>query len=147
MPQCWFNGNIRGIYRKTHLLDHDTVYLPGKDLPVWETPFGTIGIMICADRRWPETPRTLRVRGARLIMNPSYGMHHIDNEWWMRTRSYENEIYICFTHPEVALVTGPCGRIEAKLVSSLPDVLVHDIDMADMPDVMYRHRRPDLYEF
>ena len=140
------SGDIRGIYRKTHLLDHDTVYRPGQDLPVWDTPFGKIGIMICADRRWPETARTLRVRGARLIMNPTYGMHHLDNEWWMRTRSYENEAYICFTHTEVALVTDPGGGIAAKLVSSLPDVLVHDIDISNLPDEMYRHRRPDVYE-
>jgi len=139
-------GTIRGCYRKTHLLDHDTCYLPGDDFPVWETPLATIGIMICADRWWPETARTLKVRGAGIIMNPTYGMWHLDNEWWMRTRSYENELFICFTHPNVALVTGPHGELAAKLVSNVPDVLVHDIDLSLISDVMFEHRRTDIYD-
>jgi len=140
------SGGIRGCYHKTHLLDHDTVYLPGDSLPVWETPFGMLGIMICADRRWPETARTLRIRGAELIMNPTYGMWHLDNEWWMRTRSYENELFICFTHPHVALITGPDGEVAAKLQSNLPDVLVHDIDLSLVRSEMFAHRRPGLYD-
>lgn len=138
-------GDLLGVYHKTHLLDHDLRYLPGQDLPVWETPVGRVGIMICADRRWPETARTLRVRGAELIMNPTYGMWHLDNEWWMRTRSYENECYICFAHPNVSLVTGPKGELAAKLQSNVPDVLVHDVDLGDLPNRMFPHRRTDLY--
>jgi len=140
-------GTVLGCYHKTHLLDHDLCYLPGNDFPVFSTSLGRIGIMICADRRWPETARTLKVRGAEIIMNPTYGMWHLDNEWWMRTRSYENELYICFTHPKVALVTNPAGKIDAKLQSNVPDVLVHDIDLAAMPDEMFPHRRTDIYEW
>ena len=139
-------GTLVGCYHKTHLLDHDTVYLPGEKLQVWETSLGKIGIMICADRRWPETARTLRVRGAEVIMNPTYGMWHLDNEWWMRTRSYENEIFICFTHPRVSLITGPRGEVAAKLHSNVPDVLIHDIDLSENGDVMFSHRRPDIYD-
>lgn len=140
------SGDLLGIYHKTHLLDHDERYLPGRELPVWETELGRIGIMICADRRWPETARTLRVRGAELIMTPTYGMAHLDNEWWMRTRSYENELYICFAHPVVSLVTGPRGELAAKLQSNVPDVLIHDVDLAACREVMFSHRRPDLYD-
>ncbi len=140
------DGADIGVYRKTHLLDHDKAYLPGDSLPVFDTPLGRIGIMICADRRWPETARTLKIRGAELIMNPTYGMHHLDNEWWMRTRSYENELFICFAHPEVSLVTGPDGELAAKLSSNVPDVLVHDIDLGEVKDVMFRERRGEVYE-
>jgi len=140
------DGCVIGCYHKIHLLDHDEVYAPGDELPVWETPHGRIGIMICADRRWPETARTLRVRGTELIINPTYGMWHLDNEWWMRTRSYENELFICYTHPRVAFITGPGGEIAAKLMSNLPDVLVHDIDLSAVSDDMFRYRRPDLYD-
>lgn len=140
------SGEILGVYHKTHLLDHDTRYLPGEGLPVWETALGRIGIMICADRRWPETARTLRLRGAEIIMNPTYGMWHLDNEWWMRTRSYENELFICFTHPNVALVTGPKGELAAKLQSNVPDVLIHDIDLAQGLERMVQARRPEIYD-
>ena len=78
-------GELVGIYHKTHIQTHDRQYTPGEALPVWPTPWGPVGIMICADRRWPETARTLRLKGARLILNPTYGMHHEANTWWMRT--------------------------------------------------------------
>ncbi|MFC1737172.1 carbon-nitrogen hydrolase family protein [Candidatus Hydrogenedentota bacterium] len=144
------SGKVLGVYHKTHLHaspkeTHDLRYLPGKALNVWETSLGRIGIMICADRRWPETARTLKVKGAQLIANPTYGMCHLDNEWWMRTRSYENEIYIAFTHPEVSLITGPRGQVDAKLESNMPDILVHDIDLDNLPRDMFPYRRADIY--
>ena len=139
-------GEIVGRYYKTHLQHHDLRYAPGTDLPVFQTELGTIGMMICADRRWPETARTLRLKGAQVIMNPTYGMWHYDNEWWMRTRSYENECFSCFTHPRVSLITGPKGDIIAKLQSSVEDVLVEDIDPTQVTENMLKDRRPDLYE-
>lgn len=139
------SGEIVGKYYKTHLQNHDLRYTPGMDLPVFDTEFGTLGIMICADRRWPETARTLRLKGARLILNPTYGMWHYDNEWWMRTRSYENELYICFTHPNLSLITGPKGEIVAKLQSSVEDVLVEDLDLSQVTSNMIKDRRPELY--
>jgi len=138
-------GDIVGRYYKTHLQHHDLRYMPGMDLSVFQTEHGTIGMMICADRRWPETARTLRLKGAQVIMNPTYGMWHDDNEWWMRTRSYENECFICFTHPQVSLITGPKGDVVAKLQSSIEDVLVEDIDPALVTENMLKDRRPELY--
>lgn len=138
-------GEIIGKYHKTHLQNHDLRFAPGMGLPVFDLDFGRVGMVICADRRWPESIRTLRVKGAELILNPTYGMCHLDNEWWMRTRSYENETFICFTHPGVALITGPKGEISAKLESNLPDVLVHDIDLGRVTTKMLKDRRPDLY--
>jgi predicted amidohydrolase len=139
------DGQEIGRYDKTHLLDHDLRFNEGKKLPVFDTPFGKVGIMICADRRWPETARTLRVQGAQLILNPTYGMKHLKNEWWMRTRSYENECYICFTHPTVSLVTDPKGDIHAKSNSKEPGLLVTDIDLSGIPTKMFDARRPKLY--
>jgi predicted amidohydrolase len=139
------DGRLIGIYDKTHLLDHDLRYDPGRRLPVFETPFGPVGIMICADRRWPETARCLRVQGARLILNPTYGMHHRANAWWMRTRSYENECYICFAHPRLSLVTGPESEVCARRSGSKPGVLLTTLDPGRLPTRMFDARRPDLY--
>lgn len=138
-------GEIIGSYDKTHLLDHDTRFAPGADLPVFPTALGKLGFVICADRRWPETVRVLRVRGAELILIPSYGMHHEANEWWMRTRAYENEVHLAFCHPNVALVCGPRGDILAKLESNVPDILLADLDLSSNLDRMLKHRRPELY--
>ncbi len=139
-------GRLVGIYHKTHLQTHDLQYSPGMDLPVWPTPWGPVGIMICADRRWPETARTLRLKGARFILNPTYGMHHLKNEWWMRTRSYENQCFIAFTHPSVGFVVDPHGDVAAKRNES-PGVLVCEIDLREAKDDNHiRDRRPDLYQ-
>ena len=64
-----------GSYDKTHCQNTDAKYLEGRSLPVFQSDFGTFGVMICADRRWPETVRTLAAKGARVIFNPTYGMH------------------------------------------------------------------------
>lgn len=141
------DGRTIGQYYKTHLQNHDLRFSPGEDLPVFDTRWGKVGVLICADRRWPETARVLRLKGARLILIPSYGMWHIDNEWWMRTRSYENENFLAFVHPNVAFVAGPKGSILAKLQTNIPDMLVCDVDLSKVTsDRHIRDRRPELYK-
>lgn len=104
-------GGLVGMYDKLHLQRHDRKYTPGKHLSVYQSDFGLFGVMICADRRWPETARTLTLQGARVIFNPTYGMHGDLNLCMMRTRSYENGIFIVFTHPGQSLITGPDGAV------------------------------------
>lgn len=139
-------GKIVGTYYKTHLQTHDHRFVRGEDLPVFDLDIGTVGIVICADRRWPESIRTLRLKGAKICLMPTYGMWHEENEWWMRTRSYENQMFVCFTHPNVALITDPGGKVAAKLQSNVPDVLIHEIDLKDASDKNHlSDRRPELY--
>ena len=139
-------GYVVGTYYKTHLQNHDRRFRRGEDLPVFELPFGPVGVVICADRRWPESVRTLRLKGAGICLMPTYGMWHLDNEWWMRTRSYENQMFVCFTHPNVALITDPKGGVAAKLQSNVPDMLVHEIDLNEAGDDNHlANRRPELY--
>jgi len=141
------DGRVVGQYYKTHLQNHDLRFTPGPDLPVFDTAWGKIGALICADRRWPETARVLRLKGARLILVPSYGMWHLDNEWWMRTRSYENENFLAFAHPNVAFITDPKGGVVARLQSNVASLLVADVDLSQVSDKTHiRDRRPELYE-
>ncbi len=142
-------GQRIGLYYKTHLQAHDRQYAPGNELPVWPTPWGPVGIMICADRRWPETARALRLQGARLILNPTYGMSGDLNEAMMRTRSYENQCFIAFTHPRQSLLTDPAGRVVAKHDSEKtdgPSVLVRTIDLSLAKENNHlEDRRPEIY--
>ncbi len=141
------NGKPVGRYYKTHLQAHDLRFSPGTDLPVFETKWGKMGVLICADRRWPETARVLRLRGSRLTLVPSYGMWHIENEWWMRTRAYENENYLAFAHPNVAFVADPKGQIVAKHQSNIPGMLISEVDLAQVTDNKHmKDRRPELYK-
>ncbi|MBI4658999.1 MAG: carbon-nitrogen hydrolase family protein [Verrucomicrobia bacterium] len=144
-------GKRLGVYHKTHLQAHDLQYASGDALPVWPTPWGPVGIMICADRRWPETARALRLQGARLILNPTYGFHNDLNEAMMRTRAYENQCFIAFAHPQQSLVTAPNGKVIAKEnsvdeSSGAPRVMICDIDLSQAKDDNHlRDRRPEIY--
>lgn len=61
-----------GRYRKTHLWDGEKLlYEPGRDLPVFETPLGRIGVLICYDAWFPEAARTLALCGADLLCIPA----------------------------------------------------------------------------
>lgn len=63
---------VVGRYRKTHLWNGEKrLYEPGRDLPVFDTPFGRIGLLICYDVWFPEAARVLAMRGARIICVPS----------------------------------------------------------------------------
>jgi len=130
-------------------------YKPGVELPVFETDFATVGIVICADRRWPENIRVLRLKGAEIILNPTWGWWGEGNTAVMRTRAYENGIPVCFAHPQQALVCLQDGNVGAVLESNRPGVLVHELDLSrnvkakDSPDRADSHpvqnRRPELY--
>jgi len=146
-------GRPVGTYYKTHPA---VFYTPGDSLPVFETDFGCVGIVICADRRWPENIRCLRLKGAEIILNPTWGMRGDLNTAIMRTRAYENGIPVCFAHPHEALICGADGDVAAVSRSNVPSVLIHDLDLAlnirprrtkhvaKGPPI--RNRRPELYE-
>lgn len=143
------SGVLVGTYDKLHLQTHDHKYTPGKHLDVYESDFGTFGVMICADRRWPETARTLTLKGARVIFNPTYGMHGELNLCMMRTRSYENGIYIVFTHPEQALVTNHKGAVVCNNKDDAKTYVITEIDLSKAPANKGGHiidRRPDVYK-
>jgi predicted amidohydrolase len=145
-------GHRIGLYHKTHLQAHDLQYASGQSLPVWPTPWGPVGIMICADRRWPETTRALRLQGAKLILNPTYGFYNDLNEAMMRTRAYENQCFIAFTHPKQSLVTGPNGKVLLKEdgtedEASAAHVAICDVDLTRASDDNHlKDRRPDIYK-
>ncbi len=64
--------NFFGRYRKTHLWDGEKLlYEAGRELPIFETPLGRVGILICYDAWFPEAARTLALRGADLLCIPS----------------------------------------------------------------------------
>ena len=142
-------GALVGMYDKLHLQRHDHKYIPGKSLDVYESDFGLFGVMICADRRWPETARTLTLQGARVIFNPTYGMHGDLNLCMMRTRSYENGIFIVFTHPGQSLITGPNGAVVCNNEDKSQTYTVTEIDLSKALADKSGHivdRRPDVYK-
>ena len=144
-------GQLVGSYDKLHLQKHDHKYRPGNQLDVYESDFGPFGVMICADRRWPETVRTLALKGARVIFNPTYGMHNDLNLALMRTRAYESELFIVFTHPKQTLITDPEGNVVTNDEHVSHRYVVTEIDLAAVdarrasPMGHLKDRRTDVY--
>ncbi|MBI3971245.1 MAG: carbon-nitrogen hydrolase family protein [Chloroflexi bacterium] len=147
------SGAYAGRYRKTHVQSGGDwrFYAPGEELPVFSTPWGPVGVMICYDRQFPEVPRALMRQGARLVLNPSWGMFNELNETMMRTRAYENGLFIVFAHVKGALVLDPRGNV-AERSAPQDEILVHTIDLQQVDEVRRKgrghltdHLRPELY--
>lgn len=62
-----------GVYRKLHLFRREKEFFePGNlGLPVFESPWGKIGMLICFDWMFPEVWRIMALKGVRLVCHPS----------------------------------------------------------------------------
>ena len=92
-------GNVVGVYRKTHLFpwEHKFTKLNlGQDLPVFDTEYGEIGILICQDAMVPEAPRVLTLKGVEVIFVQSRMPGPFLVPWrdTMRVRAIENQVFI-----------------------------------------------------
>lgn len=106
------DGKLVGIYHKQHLGHEKVRNTAGDACPVFDTPYGKMGVMICADRRYPKVTRGLVAAGAEFILVPSGGMWGpAKNDHHVQARSCEGKLPIIFAHPIEWLVTGPDGTI------------------------------------
>jgi predicted amidohydrolase len=66
---------VQGAYRKLHLppwprFTESLCFWPGNELPVWQTRYVTIGVLICYDFYFfPELARIMTLKGAKLLIN------------------------------------------------------------------------------
>jgi len=64
------NGELAGRYIKYHPVDYEMekgVY-PGSEIPVFETDFGKLGILICFDIDWPDIWTEMGNQGAEMVV-------------------------------------------------------------------------------
>ena len=83
-----------GSYRKAHLFDKEKkIFCSGNDpFPVFDIGLAKVGVMICFDWWFPETCRTLALKGAEIIAHPSnLVLPHCPQS--MITRCLENRIF------------------------------------------------------
>jgi len=95
------NGEVEGVYRKIHLWDIERSYFtPGKRFEVFKTKFGKIGLGICYDLEFPESARTLALKGAQIIFyssaQPEPMGNHVDV--YIKSRAGENCLYVCHSN-------------------------------------------------
>ena len=116
------SGKVIGKYDQVHLADNG--WRAGDTLPVFDTPYGRIGIIQNDEGLLPETARVLMLQGADLILwsaaSSNYPLRMI-----ARTRADENKVFIALATPleenvppQTALI-NPAG---AFFATALPDI-------------------------
>ncbi len=146
------DGDIIGKYSKTHFAQGYTInpscYVAGEQYPVFQTPFGKVGLLICYDRQLPEPSRILAVKGAQLLLFPSYGSYTGKDGWntvLMRTRAYENQTPVVFSHPKQNLLLNEDGDIIQ--MSGSGEVSWYDVNTSpERYEGRFRNRRPPTYK-
>ncbi|SLN32790.1 carbon-nitrogen hydrolase family protein [Roseisalinus antarcticus] len=116
------DGGIAARYDKIHMFDvtvsetesyrESAGYRPGDRLELVPTPFGTIGLSICYDLRFPEQYRRLAQAGADILLVPSAFSPVTGAAHWeplLRARAIENGAYVL-----AAAQTGLHESVEGK---------------------------------
>jgi predicted amidohydrolase len=140
-------GELALHYSKSHNADDEPFNTTGTDFPVVETPRGRWGALICYDRQLPETARILAIKGAQLLLVPAWGSYNDMNDAMMRTRAFENGVYVAFVHPNRCLIIDPRGKVVAADSGGEEDEIVMTRIVFDgrVGKAAIRSRKPELY--
>lgn len=156
-----------GIYRKVHLYYRENIFFAPGDLgfPVFDLPFGRVGMMVCFDWFYPESARSLALQGAQVIAHPSnLVLPHCPDA--MITRCLENRIFAAtanrigtedrrgtrFRYIGKSGIVSPRGEVLTRLEEHEPGIAVVEIDPVTANDKrlnefndLFDGRRPDVY--
>ena len=144
------NGETIGRYDKTHVQTGGDVglYDPGDDLPVFETSFGRVGLLICNDRVYAESWRVLMLRGADLVLIPSNGSYNEMNTLRLRVMAMDNGVATAFAHPKRGFIVAPDGSLLDHDGEGARPYAIADLDLSSTArrrEEIRRRRRVDLY--
>ena len=151
-------GQVAGIYHKVQLPNQELSdgIKPGDDLPVFDTDFGRLGMLICHDTTYPEPARALLLGGAEIVAVPIWG----GREVLVRSRAYENGLWLItsgYNYP--CQIISPAGDVIARThpgdgARGERDAIFATLDLArppiqpwygDMRDLQFKERRDELY--
>ncbi len=132
------------FYRKSHLpeLGLDKFVVPGRELPVFETRLGRIGILICFDLRIPEATRVLALAGAQLLVLPTNWPEGavVTSEHICIARAAENRIFVAtcnrvgsengFSFIGNSKIIGVTGKVLAS-AGSEEQCIMAEIDLSE----------------
>ena len=181
------DGSIVAKYRKVHIPGHEHhepdrpfqhaeryYFKPSDDgFGVWKAFGGRIGMMICNDRRWPESYRVMGLQGVEMILcgyntplqyipdpsqDPLQGFH---NALVMQSGAYQNGTFVVGVAKggveegvdslADSSIIAPSGELLAKTVTSDDELVtaVCDLDWClNYKNTLFnfdRYRRPEVY--
>ncbi|TCP40251.1 carbon-nitrogen hydrolase family protein [Rhodovulum marinum] len=168
------DGSIAARYDKIHMFDVQITetesyresegYRPGDRAVVADTPFGTLGLSICYDLRFPHLYRALAHAGAEILTVPAAFSPVTGKAHWetlLRARAIETGCYVlapaqCGLHPATegrprrthghSLAIAPWGEVLADGGDG-PGITYVDIDREEVARARARvpsitHDRP-----
>lgn len=160
---------IIGLYRKVHLYSRETLFFtPGNlGFPVFDLPFGRLGIMICFDWYYPESARTLALKGTQIIAHPSnLVMPHCPDA--MIVRCLENHLFSAtadrvgredrggsdLTYIGTSEIVNPAGEVLIRMDQEEVGLRVVEVDLKtalkkkiNRYNDLIAGRRPGEYEW
>ncbi len=167
------DGACIARHRKTHLFDvcikggqvfrESDNLAPGRDLTLFDTPWGKMGLCVCFDMRFEELARLMALRGAKIIFVPAaFNMTTGPAHWELlfRQRAVDNQLFTVGTSPARdrsagyvawghSIVCDPWGTVVTEL-DEQEAVAVTELDMSRIDAVRQQlpilsARREDLY--
>ena len=150
------DGEVVSTYDKLHMFDVDlpngdryresSLYEPGAEARLVDTPWGKLGLTICYDMRFPQLYRALAKAGADIIAVPAAFTRPTGEAHWevlLRARAIENGLFILAAaqggqHEDGrgtwghSLAIDPWGRILAEAKGDEPSVVIADLNLDDV---------------
>lgn len=121
------DGKEIGKYRKTHLTAEEHRWaVAGDEYPVFDTPFGRIGVMSGYDALFPETSRCLAIAAADIILWPAALREPFERELIAIPRAEDNRVAVVLAnrtdcpYPGGTLVIPPTGFPNWDINESAP---------------------------
>jgi predicted amidohydrolase len=181
------DGRVVATYKKSHIPGHETnepdrpfqhaeryYFEPSPDgFGVWRAFGGLVGMMICNDRRWPESYRVMGLQGVELILcgyntpihyvpDPSQDiLQGFHNALVMQSGAYQNGTWVVGVAKggveegvdslAQSMIVAPSGQIVAQALTSDDELIVArcDLDWCKRYTTTVfdfdHYRRPELY--
>ncbi len=181
------DGTVVAKYRKVHIPGHEThepdrpfqhaeryYFKPSDDgFGVWKSFGGRIGMMLCNDRRWPESYRVMGLQGVEMILcGYNTPIHYVPdptqdalqgfhNALVMQSGAYQNGTFVVGVAKggveegvlglAESCIIGPSGEILAKTATSDDELVVARCDLDwcyQYKDTLFDfdlYRRPEAY--
>ena len=181
------NGEVVAKYRKVHIPGHEQhepdrpfqhaerYYFKPSDegFGVWNAFGGRIGMMICNDRRWPESYRVMGLQGVEMILcgyntplqyipdptqDPLQSFH---NALVMQSGAYQNGTFVIGVAKggieegvdslADSSIIAPSGELLAKTATSDDEIITASCDLDwcyNYKNTLFnfdRYRRPEVY--
>lgn len=181
------NGSVVAKYRKVHIPGHETnepdrpfqhaeryYFEPSMEgFGVWNAFGGRMGMMICNDRRWPETYRVMGLQGVEMILcgyntpihyvpDPSQDiLQGFHNSLVMQSGAYQNGTWVIGVAKGgveegvdslgQSMIVAPSGQIVAQAFTTDDELITArcDLDWCQRyTGTLFdfdKYRRPEVY--